>query len=167
MFSLIPFRKNPSLTNKRYGEPFLFEEFPVLFNRMRNELAEAFDWMYGKEPITFPEKTWKWGLEVKNEPEAFHVIAEAPGFEVGDFKIELRGQELILQAFKKFIKEEKKEKEAEEFHEEQVQEFYRVLTLPAEVNPEKITARYRQGILTVILPKIEPVKGRPIPVIAE
>ncbi len=171
MLNLIPRRKTGMAPARRGGETTMFEEFPKLFQRMRNEMMEAFDRMNEEWPMAFPvmalptmEKEWKWGVEMKDEPAAIIVKAEAPGFEAGDFNLEVRGQELILRASKKTTKEEKKEKEGKEYHEEEVKEYYEAVMLPAEVNAEKVEAKYHQGILTVTLPKTEKGKGKAIPV---
>ena len=44
------------------------------------------------------------------------------------------------------------------------QEFYRSVPLPAGIDPDKVAARYRNGVLTVTLPKTEESKGRRITV---
>ena len=48
-----------------------------------------------------------------------------------------------------------------------VGKFRRSMTLPARVDASKVTATYRDGILTVTLPKAEEAKPKQIPVHAE
>jgi HSP20 family protein len=57
--------------------------------------------------------------------------------------------------------------EAEEkggYREWRRQEFYRSVPLPAGVDADKIDAEYRNGVLTVTVPKTEEAKGRRIQV---
>ncbi len=46
-------------------------------------------------------------------------------------------------------------------------DFYRVFTISEEVDSEKITAEYRDGVLTLHLPKVEAAKPRKIKVVAK
>jgi len=76
------------------------------------------------------------------------VRAEVPGFEPADFEVELRNNRLMIKAAKTH-EEEKKEK-GYEFAERRYERF---VELPVEVEPAKVEATYRNGVLEVHLPK--------------
>lgn len=129
-------------------------------NRLRHEFDDLWNKFYNEVPALWnAERTdLRWAFDVKDNPEAYVVTAEAPGFDASDFNIELRGNRLILQARKT---EEEKTKEKESFSSS---EFYRAMSIPDYVAADKIEASYDKGVLTVTLPKTEDGKGRKIPV---
>ncbi len=129
-------------------------------NRLRHEFDDLWNKFYNEVPALWnAEKSdLRWSFDVTDNPEAFVITAEAPGFEASDFNVELRGDQLVLQAKKS---KEEKTKEKESFTST---EFYRAMSIPEYVAADKIEAAYDKGILTVTLPKTEDGKGRKIPV---
>jgi HSP20 family protein len=97
----------------------------------------------------------------ENEKE-FIVRAEAPGFEAEDLDIQVSGNLLTIKAQKK---RESKEKKGDGYYEERHLE--RVVTLPADADPDKIEATYRNGILEIHLAKTEDAQRKRIPVKTE
>jgi HSP20 family protein len=62
-------------------------------------------------------------------------------------------------------KEEKEERKGESFRSERYfGRFHRTVTLPTQVNGDKVKATYKDGILTVELPKSEEAKPKQIQV---
>lgn len=128
--------------------------------RMRQELDELWNKFFSEVPAlwTAERADGRWAFEVEDQADAYVVKAEAPGFEPRDFHVDLRGEKLVMQAKKS---QEKKEKGKETFT---ATEFYHALTIPPYVDADKIEATYKQGVLTVTLPKTAEGKGRKIPV---
>ena len=87
--------------------------------------------------------------------------AELPGFKKGEIDISVHDGTLIIKAEREFT-EEKDTK----YHrvERWYGNFYRKLLLPTSVDPEKVKANLKDGLLTVKLPKKEEAKPRQIPV---
>jgi len=85
----------------------------------------------------------------------------APGFEKGDFKIELNNSLLTISSEKKI---ENETKEGQQFtrREFSYQSFSRAFTLPETVEGEKIAAKYENGILSINIPKKEEAKPKPV-----
>jgi HSP20 family protein len=129
-------------------------------NRLRQEFDDLWNKFYHEVPALWnaERSDLRWSFDVKDNPEAYVITAEAPGFAASDFNIELRGDNLVLQARKS---KEEKTKEKESFTST---EFYRAMSIPDYVAADKIEAAYDKGILTVTLPKTEEGKGRKIPV---
>jgi HSP20 family protein len=131
------------------------------FDRLREEFNRMFDRFMPNWPMVAGNgQRDHWGLDVQEDDKAVTVHAEAPGFEPGDFDLQMRGNELVLHAARKAETEEKERG----FHEWRRQELYRSVALPPGIDAEHIDAEYRNGILTVTLPKTEASKGRHIPV---
>ena len=139
----------------------LWPDFGLLsLNRLRREFDDLWQKFYTEVPALWnAERTdLRWSFDVDDQPDAYMIKAEAPGFEPTDFNVELRGDTLVLQARKS---KDEKAKDKETFTSA---EFYRAMTIPAYVAADKITAAYDKGVLTVTLPKTEDGKGRKIPV---
>ena len=97
-------------------------------------------------------------LENENE---FKIDVAAPGLEKKDFKLNYDNGRLTISSEKKDEKEEKNG-ESVTRREFSYQSFRRSFSVPESVvNAEKISAKYDNGILHVILPKREEVKPKP------
>ena len=93
------------------------------------------------------------------------VAAEAPGIAAEDVKLSVFGKTLAMEGERKAPELPQEAR----FHrrERQFFKFSRVVGLPAEVDVEKVTARVKNGVLTVTLPKAEAAKPKSIAVSAE
>ncbi len=93
-------------------------------------------------------------VNVKESDVAYELEIAAPGISKEDFKIELEGQLLSVSAQKESKREEKEDVYTrKEFN---YYNFKRSFNLPEHtIQPDKITANYKDGILHLILPKIE------------
>jgi HSP20 family protein len=162
MFSIVPWKEYARAMPVRYGRAF--GSFPAIMKRMRNEFDEMIGRIYGEIPFPVPEVpgTWPWEVTVADKPNEIVIKAEAPGFEAGDFEVEIRGNELILRAAKKT-----EAKEEGKFTELFERKCYESVTLPPGVVVEKIEAKYVNGVLTVTVPKTEAGKGRKVVVTAQ
>lgn len=101
-------------------------------------------------------------LEVVEREGEFIVTAELPGLEEKDFQVEVHGNVLTLRGEKR--SEETGERDGRHFTERVYGEFRRGLELPVEVQSEKTSASFKNGVLAVTLPKAETAKVRNIPV---
>ncbi len=88
------------------------------------------------------------------------VRTEVPGIDRESLEIEVIGNRLVLAGVREIPSPEGKFR----YHrrERQAGEFRRVFRLPYEVDPEKATATYRDGILNIRLEKPESAKPRQI-----
>ncbi len=99
-------------------------------------------------------------VNIKENTDDFIVEVAAPGFEKNEFNIELENNLLTVSSDKK-TEEETNEHEFFSKKEFSYQSFTRSFRLPKMVEREKITATYKQGILTITIPKREEVKPKP------
>ncbi|HCU23943.1 MAG TPA: molecular chaperone, partial [Deltaproteobacteria bacterium] len=90
-------------------------------------------------------------LDLAEDDKEFRVSAELPGLEQKDIKINLSKQHLSIQGEKKEEKEEKKKNYYR--RERSFGSFLREIDLPCEVDANHIRAAFKQGVLTVTLPK--------------
>ncbi len=131
-------------------------QMPSLFDRFFEN--DMFDWSnrnFSDTNTTLP------AVNIKEDKDGFEVEMSAPGFEKGDFKIELNNSLLTISSEKKI---ENETKEGQQFtrREFSYQSFSRAFTLPETVEGEKIAAKYENGILSINIPKKEEAKPKPV-----
>lgn len=138
--------------------------------RMRREMDRLFDeFGRGFFPLSarwsMPEIEPFWrtrgrGVEpvvdLVEKPDRYEVTAELPGMDEKNIEVKLSNEMLVIKGEKK---EEKEEKEANYYmSERRYGSFQRAFRLPEGVNVDKIEARFKNGVLTVALPKSEEAK---------
>ena len=98
---------------------------------------------------------WNPSLDFSDTDKEYIVRMEVPGIPKENLDIQVEGQVLTLTGHREI----RKESEHEEFFWKEREEgrFVRTLRLPAPVVVEKIQAIVQDGIMTVHLPKAEPV----------
>jgi HSP20 family protein len=85
------------------------------------------------------------------------VLAEMPGLDPKDFKVEATDDRLILRGQKEVESEERDPRYY--YAERMFGAFTRTIPLPCEVDVSKASATYRNGLLRVVLPKAEHAKA--------
>lgn len=136
------------------------------FQQMREEFDRVFDRFFPGW-TGFGEMrsgSAQWGLDIEERDDAVIVRAEAPGFEPGDFDLQVRGNQLKLCACHQDDSGSTERGKADGGYHWSRQELSRTVTLPDDVDPEKVEANYRNGVLTVKLPKATPSNSRKIQV---
>jgi HSP20 family protein len=135
----------------RYANQDPFQGFQTLqdtVNRFFNEPS-------GNRP-------WVPAVDIRETDHELVVKADIPGMKFEDIDVRLENGTLTLRGERKF--EEEKKEGGWHRVERSYGTFERVFTLPDSVNPEGVTADYKNGTLTVTLPKKEIAKPRQIKV---
>jgi len=108
---------------------------------------------------------WAPSMDVSETKEALMVKAEVPGLDPKDIQISLQEQYLTIKGEKTRETMDKEER----YH--RVERFYgsfaRSVRLPVGVDGSRVTASFKNGLLTVTLPKTAAAKGAIIPIKAE
>lgn len=117
--------------------------------------------IFNRNVVRFAEE-WMPMVDVTETKDEIVVRAEVPGMSSEDITVTLQDNVLTLRGEKK---QEKTEKEAA-FHrlERSYGSFVRSFTLPTLVQSDKVKAAYKDGVLTITLPKAEEVKPKEITV---
>ena len=93
---------------------------------------------------------------------SYHVTADLPGINKEDISLTLENGFITVSGKKEFSKEEK---EADYYvKESRYGSFTRSFKLPGEVHEDKVDANYKDGVLTIVLPKKEDSKTKKIEV---
>src|SRR5213596_3038220 len=102
---------------------------------------------------------WTPALDLYQNSDNVVAVVELPGMRREDIEISLHDGTLTISGERK---RETSNSEKAERTERYVGTFRRSITLPARVDANKVTATYRDGILTVTLPKAEEAKPKRI-----
>ncbi len=140
---------------------------------LRDEMDRLFERVFGREAL--PERLerrplietrgWTPAIDMFERKDALVIRAALPGLDRKDIEISVSGDTLTIQGERKAEKEVKEEDYY--FSEQAYGRFYRTISLPSGVDPEKIIASYKSGVLEVVLPKAEVVKPKRIEIAGE
>lgn len=135
--------------------------------RMRREMDRLWDSFFEERPRRKVEEVGEWlpSLDLPETKNDLVVKAELPGLDPKDIDISLSDCVLTIKGEKKQGKEEKEEN----YHliERSYGSFTRSVRLPGDVQSDKITASYKNGVLRVTLPKSEEAKKKEIKIKVE
>ncbi len=134
-----------------------FREFNALNERMGGFLGRNWE-----APLS--TTAWNPAVDIFENDNEIIIKAELPGMNAKDIEVKIENNILMLKGERRFEKETKEEN----YHrvEREYGTFSRAFTLPVAVNPEKVVAEYKDGLLKVVLPKKEEIKPKPIKVMA-
>jgi len=147
----------------------MFERmFPVLRRKKESEIKspqtifDLFEEMWRQPFLGFEQFTPGFvpAVEVSEKDDEIVVRAEIPGLDTKDLDVTIENNYLIIKGEKK--REKKEEKENMVHMECSYGSFYRTIPLTTEVDKDKIKAKYKKGVLTITLPKVESAKAKRI-----
>jgi HSP20 family protein len=131
------------------------------FDQVRREMLRLLDTVAGETfgdvgAGVFPP------MNITQDDDNFYLRAEVPGIKPNELSISAVRNRVSLAG----RREIQREHERVSYHRKERAEgsFNRTVTLPTEVDAERVDARYADGILTLTLPKAEETKPRQITV---
>lgn len=140
------------------------QEVTGVARRLNRLFDEAFQgWpAWNREDSGSVTGAWLPAVDIFEAQDAVKIVAEVPGVKADDVKISIENNVLTISGEKKQMAEE----QAQHVHryERCYGAFERSFTLPSTLDAERIKAAYEDGVLTVVLPKVEKAKPRQIAV---
>jgi HSP20 family protein len=150
-----------SRSDERAVAPWLpfegFERWPSLFgewpfsSRLRRAGGDAFPWPGGK---VVP------AVDIRENDHHYAVTAELPGVRKEDVQVELDQGMLTIRGEKTSEREEKKEQCR--YTERSYGSFSRSFSLPSDADADRLEASFKDGVLSLTIPRIEKAKPRAI-----
>ncbi len=135
--------------------------YPV--SRLHSELDRMFDSFFGGSPL------WSEGrgvggvmirpsLDIAESDKEYTISVEVPGVEEKDIELTLEDDCLVVKGEKKHEQETKDK----DYHrvERAYGSFQRVLTLPHNADKDKLSASFKNGVLTITVPKLATIKSQ-------
>jgi HSP20 family protein len=137
-------------------DPFDVSLFPTTSFRMLEDTLNRFF----SEPAS--SRPWTPAVDIRETENELVLKADLPEMKLEDLDIRLENGTLTLKGERKFEKKE----EDRGYHriERSYGSFVRAFSLPEYVDAEKVAADYKDGVLTVTIPKKEVAKPRAIKV---
>lgn len=131
------------------------------FHRLRDEMDRMLTRMLPEVDPRFARGPNFPALNAWEEADAVYVEAEVPGVTLDDLEITVKGDELTISGERKLSAVE----QATYHRRERVAgKFERFLQLPYDVAADKVEAKLKDGVLTIVLPKSEAAKSRKVEV---
>jgi HSP20 family protein len=128
-------------------------------DRMRRQLDQLFGEDYGASrgllgSGVFPQ------INLTEDADKFYIRAELPGVKTNDIEMQATAKNLSIAGERKI----ETENEGVRYHrrEREAGKFSRIISMPTEIDPDRIEAKMQDGILTIHVPKAEAVKPRQI-----
>ena len=134
---------------------------------IHNEMSRLFDnWTRpARYRVEGQSLDWMPVVDILEADEHVEIRAEIPGLSEQDVQVSVTDDVLTLKGEKTQESEENDKK----YHrvERSYGRFQRSFTLPANLNPEAIKAKFTNGVLAVSIPKVEKVKPKEIQISVE
>jgi HSP20 family protein len=105
---------------------------------------------------------WAPAVDITEDDQKYVITAELPGTTKDDVHVEVHDNVMTIRGEKRSEREEKKEQSR--WVERSYGSFSRSFTLPANAAADRVNASFKDGVLTVELPKVEAAKPKVIPV---
>ena len=139
--------------------------FGRLFN-LRDELDRLFEGSFGEISRAGSQLLGASNpvVDLYEDKDNVFVKAELPGLKREDIQVSLHDDALSISGERKG--EQKVENAEARCAERFVGRFQRTITLPSSVKADQVSAQYKDGVLTVTLPKAEEAKPRQIQISA-
>ncbi len=132
------------------------------FNKTMNDLNKVFGANFSRifEDAGITKGNWSPAVDVREDENGIALEADLPGLTKDDFELSIENYILTLKGERKF------EKKAEEANYHRVErsygKFVRTFTLPSTVDVDKVKADFKDGVLSVSLPRKEETRPRQI-----
>ena len=133
------------------------ESSPEYRDNFDDVLDNFFNWRFSR-PSEYSQ--WIPALDIKETEDAYEVSLETPGMERNELTIQYKDKVLSISGEKK--RETKDSEESYHRTERYYGSFSRQVRIGGDVKVEDIKANYKNGVLSVVLPKVEEAKPRSI-----
>lgn len=132
------------------------------FNRLFQSFGNRFGLNQENGSEEYENAVWTPLTDISENPENFKIKLDLPGINKADVKIAFSDGQLTISGERKQEKESKDSK----YHrvERAYGKYYRSFTLPQLIQEEKIEAEFKDGQLTITIPKAEEAKPKEIEV---
>ena len=124
-----------------------------LLDRMPSVLDNA---IYNSNDNDLYKNEWQPLIDVKENNKSFILVADMPGVKKNNIEAKIKENILIIKGDKKL--EDEKNKDDYHYSERKVGRFARSFKLPKSIKEDKISAIFKDGSLTITIPKAEKEK---------
>ena len=153
--------KLPNLTFPGKGqEDELFKDYPwnpyEEMQHMQKEMEQLFGDSFSRFHMNTPLGSLSKvpDVDLQEKPDQYVVTVNAPGADQSSLEVKLEGRILHISIKTEYAEDQTDEENGQySFRERFMGEFHRALTLPGPANAAKMKTDYRNGVLTITIPK--------------
>jgi len=130
---------------------------------LMTDFDRIFDSMFSHDLPLFPlAQSWTPAVDVNETETEFFLSADMPGLDKKDVSVDIHDGVITIKGERDIDNE--KSTDGYRIHERQLGSFNRSFRLPDNVNEDKVAAKFKNGVLTVTLPKTKEIlpEGRQI-----
>lgn len=137
-----------------------FRELEEVQNRLNRMFNDTRTRTAGEEPFIFAD--WTPAVDIRETDKEYSVKVDLPEVNREDVKVELLDGTLTIRGERR----QEKEENGEKFHriEREYGHFVRRFMLPGEVDPSRVEAHFKEGVLKVTMPKSAATIPKPVEV---
>ncbi len=132
------------------------------WNDANLNLPTVFDDFFRGAPVDIFGNDLNPSIDVHEDEHAVYIKADVPGLEEKDIDVELEKNVLTISGEKKEEKNEEDKNRNYRYSERRFGSFSRSVLLPDGIKADAVTARYKNGVLEIEIPKSEEVKPKKI-----
>lgn len=119
------------------------------------------DWVYDIDRFfdsapSFEGKMMSLSGDVVENDDSIELSFDIPGLKAGDFSVKIHENRLTLSGERKKEIKTDETKKGYVYYGREFGKFSKVFTLPKTIDKAKVKADYKDGVLTIVLPKVEP-----------
>ena len=136
-----------------------WKEMPTVHYRINRFFDDPF-FRIGHMAESALSESWNPAVDLYEKDDHFVIKAELPGVDKDDIKVDLKDRVLTLSGERTYDNEVKEENYYR--RERSYGKFQRAFSLPADVDSDKITAEFKDGVLRVEVPKPEEKRAKQV-----
>ena len=133
---------------------------------LRRQFDDLFDELVPVSRATFKTNGHPWApaIELKSNDDAIVLRAELPGINAEDLDVQVTREAVSISG--EYKSETKTEDKEHQIHRSEFRygNFHRVIPLPISVQNDQVKAEFKDGILTLTLPRVEAEKPKVVKV---
>jgi HSP20 family protein len=132
------------------------------FNKFFNTFGNRFGLRETSEADEYENAVWMPLTDISENKNSFILKLDLPGVSKEDVKISFSDGQLNISGERK---QEKENKDSKYYRVERTYgKYFRSFTLPKQIKEDKIDAEFKDGQLTITVPKAEEIKPKEIPI---
>ncbi|REJ64827.1 MAG: Hsp20/alpha crystallin family protein [Planctomycetota bacterium] len=135
-----------------------------MFRPFGEDFSEFFNRFLAPEGGSWLAESMAASMDVAETDNSVEVKLDLPGVKPEDISVEVHNGVLMVRGERKDEEDEQDEKRNYHRVERRYGSFSRTVTLPSAVRDEEAVADFKDGVLTIVFPKVEEAKARRIKV---
>lgn len=143
-------RRTPATTDQSLSDPFF--RFQREMNRLFDDAFSGFGLPAAFTPSGFSGDVAP-HIDMRETDDAIEIDVELPGVSEDDVDVELSDNMLTIRGEKRVEKKDEDKKGGYHYLERAYGSFARSVPLPFDVDPDKVNASFKNGVLKLTLPK--------------